>query len=137
MLYVYVPFVALIFNAPNVQMACNDNLSNFELMYRGISSSSNVLCYQFLSLCYTKIYSAAKVISDVVISRGNRRFPLTNLLAQIWGVTVFRENRISVSSQAVAGVCSTVHVKFILGVGPKVNESIEDLVVKCSRWASC
>jgi len=29
MLYVYVPFVALIFNAPSVQMACNDNLSNF------------------------------------------------------------------------------------------------------------
>jgi hypothetical protein len=39
---------------------------------------------------------------------------------------VFRENRRSASSQAVAGVCSTVYVKSILGVGPKVKESIED-----------
>jgi hypothetical protein len=29
-------------------------------------------------------------ISDVVMSRGNRRFLLTNLLAQIWGVTRVR-----------------------------------------------
>jgi hypothetical protein len=56
---------------------------------------------------------------------------------------VFRENQISASSQAVAGVCSTVRVKSILGVSPKVNESIknpfhvEDLVGKCSGWASC
>jgi hypothetical protein len=34
-----------------------------------------------------KKYSAARVISDVVMSRGNRRFLLTNLQAQIWGVT--------------------------------------------------
>jgi hypothetical protein len=39
---------------------------------------------------------------------------------------VFRENQRSSSSQAVAGVCLTVSVKSILGVGPKVNESIED-----------
>jgi hypothetical protein len=39
---------------------------------------------------------------------------------------VFRENRRSTSSQAVAGVCSTVRVKSILEIGPKVNESIED-----------
>jgi hypothetical protein len=39
---------------------------------------------------------------------------------------VFRENRISTSSQAVAGVCSIVRVKFILGVVPKVNESIKN-----------
>jgi hypothetical protein len=26
-------------------------------------------------------------ISDVVMSRGNRKFPLTNLQAQIWGIT--------------------------------------------------
>jgi hypothetical protein len=29
MLYVYVPFVAPIFNAPSVQIAFNDNLTNF------------------------------------------------------------------------------------------------------------
>jgi hypothetical protein len=38
---------------------------------------------------------------------------------------VFRENRRSAISQAVASVCSTVRVKFILGINPKVNESIE------------
>jgi len=38
---------------------------------------------------------------------------------------VFRENRRSVSSQVVAGVCSIIHVKSILGVGPKVKESIK------------
>jgi len=56
---------------------------------------------------------------------------------------VFRENQRSTSSQAVANVCSIVREKSILGVGPKVNESIkkplqvEDLVGKHSRWASC
>jgi hypothetical protein len=39
---------------------------------------------------------------------------------------VFRENRRSTSSQAVVGVCSTVRVKSISGIGPKVKESIED-----------
>jgi hypothetical protein len=39
---------------------------------------------------------------------------------------VFRENRRSASSQAVAGMCSTIRVKPILGIGSKVNESIED-----------
>jgi hypothetical protein len=39
---------------------------------------------------------------------------------------VFRENRRSASSQAVAGVCSTVRVKSILGICRKVKESIED-----------
>jgi hypothetical protein len=39
---------------------------------------------------------------------------------------VFKENRRSASSQAVAAVCSTVRVKFILGVGPKVKESIKN-----------
>jgi hypothetical protein len=39
---------------------------------------------------------------------------------------VFRENRRSSSSQAVAGVCSTVRVKSILRVGPKVKDSIKD-----------
>jgi hypothetical protein len=38
---------------------------------------------------------------------------------------VFRENRRSASSLAVADVCSTVRVKSILGVGPKVKESIK------------
>jgi hypothetical protein len=53
------------------------------------------------------------------------------------------ENRRSTSSQAVADVCSIVHVKSILGVGLKVKESIknpfqvEDLVRKSSRWVSC
>jgi hypothetical protein len=36
------------------------------------------------------------------------------------------ENRRSASSKTVAGVCSTVRVKSILDVGPKVKESIED-----------
>jgi hypothetical protein len=39
---------------------------------------------------------------------------------------VFRENRRSASSQVVAGVCSSVRVKSILGVGPKVNGSIKN-----------
>jgi hypothetical protein len=39
---------------------------------------------------------------------------------------VFRENRRSSSSLVVAGVYSIVRVKSILGVGPKVNESIKD-----------
>jgi hypothetical protein len=39
---------------------------------------------------------------------------------------VFRENRRSASSLVVAGVCSTVSVKSILGVSPKVNESIKN-----------
>jgi hypothetical protein len=39
---------------------------------------------------------------------------------------VFRENQRSVNSLAVADVCSTVRVKSILGVGPKVKESIKD-----------
>jgi hypothetical protein len=38
----------------------------------------------------------------------------------------FRENQRFVSSQAVASVCSTVRVKSILGVGPKVKESIKN-----------
>jgi len=39
---------------------------------------------------------------------------------------VFRDNRRSDSSQAFADVCSTVRVKSILGVGPKVKESIKN-----------
>jgi hypothetical protein len=39
---------------------------------------------------------------------------------------VFRENRRSTSSQAVASVCLIVLVKSIFGVGPKVNESIKN-----------
>jgi hypothetical protein len=39
---------------------------------------------------------------------------------------LFRENRRLASSQALAGVCSTVRVKSILGVGPKVKESIKN-----------
>jgi hypothetical protein len=39
---------------------------------------------------------------------------------------VFRENRRSSSSQAVAGVCSSVRVKSTLGFGPKVKESIKN-----------
>jgi hypothetical protein len=40
---------------------------------------------------------------------------------------VFRENRRSASSQAVVSVCSIVRVKSILGVGPRVKESIKNL----------
>jgi hypothetical protein len=47
---------------------------------------------------------------------------------------VFRENRRSVSSQAVVSVCSTVCVKSILGVSPKVNESIKNLLGGRSGW---
>jgi len=39
---------------------------------------------------------------------------------------VFRENRRSARSQAGANVCSSVRVKSILGVGPKVKESIKN-----------
>jgi hypothetical protein len=39
---------------------------------------------------------------------------------------VFRENRRSAGSQAGANVCSSVRVKSILGVGPKVKESIKN-----------
>jgi hypothetical protein len=39
---------------------------------------------------------------------------------------VFRENQRSANSQASANVCSSVRVKSILGVGPKVNESIKN-----------
>jgi hypothetical protein len=39
---------------------------------------------------------------------------------------MFRENRRSASSQAVADMCSTVRVKSILEFGPKVNESIKN-----------
>jgi hypothetical protein len=39
---------------------------------------------------------------------------------------VFRENRRSASFQIVVGVCSIVHVKSILGVDPKVKESIKN-----------
>jgi hypothetical protein len=39
---------------------------------------------------------------------------------------VCRENRRSASSLAVFGVCLTVRVKSILGVDPKVKESIKD-----------
>jgi hypothetical protein len=48
---------------------------------------------------------------------------VTNSIVLIEG---FRENQRSASSLAIAGVCSTVRVKSILGVGPKVNESIKD-----------
>jgi len=46
---------------------------------------------------------------------------------------VFRENRRSTSSQALVGVCSIVPVKSILGVGPKVKESIKD-PFKLETW---
>jgi hypothetical protein len=42
---------------------------------------------------------------------------------------VFRENRRSANSQAVSGVCSSVRVKSILRVDPKVKESIKPF-----RW---
>jgi hypothetical protein len=39
---------------------------------------------------------------------------------------VFRENRRSATSEAVVGVCSTVCVKSILGVDPKIKEPINN-----------
>jgi hypothetical protein len=47
---------------------------------------------------------------------------------------VFRENRRSASSQAITSVCSTVCVKSILGVGPKVKESIKNPSGGRSGW---
>jgi hypothetical protein len=47
---------------------------------------------------------------------------------------VFRENRRSASSQAVTGVCLTVRVKSILGVGPKIKESIKNPSDGRSGW---
>jgi hypothetical protein len=47
---------------------------------------------------------------------------------------VFRDNRRSASSQAIAGVFSVVRVKSILGVGPKVNESIKTPSGGRSDW---
>jgi hypothetical protein len=47
---------------------------------------------------------------------------------------VFRENRRSASFQAVFGVCSTVHVKSILGVSPKVKESTKTPSGRRSGW---
>jgi len=39
---------------------------------------------------------------------------------------MFRENQRSATSQVGASVCSSVCVKSILGVGPKVKESIKN-----------
>jgi hypothetical protein len=47
---------------------------------------------------------------------------------------VFRKNRISASSQAVTDVCSTVRVKSISGVDPKVKESIKNPSGGRSGW---
>jgi hypothetical protein len=47
----------------------------------------------------------------------------------------FSENRRFASSEAFASVCSSVRVKSILGVGPKVKE-VEDLVGKHSCWVT-
>jgi hypothetical protein len=45
-------------------------------------------------------------ISDVVMSRGNRMFLLTNLQAQIWGVTVRVGLHVRVQGTTTAsGVC--------------------------------
>jgi hypothetical protein len=46
---------------------------------------------------------------------------------------VFRENRRSAGSLAIPNVCSTVHVKSILRVGPKVKESIK-VPFKLETW---
>jgi hypothetical protein len=53
-------------------------------------------------------------------------FVLNSVLNSISFERVFRENRRSASSQVVAGMCSSVRVKSILGVGPKVKESIKN-----------
>jgi hypothetical protein len=46
------------------------------------------------------------------------------------------ENQRSASSQAGATVCSSVRVKPILGVGPKVKESIKNSFRWKSWWGS-
>jgi hypothetical protein len=56
-------------------------------MKRGISVSSIVLCELFLGVLKEKNISAARLISEVVMSRGNRRFLLTVLLHRNRGVT--------------------------------------------------
>jgi hypothetical protein len=50
------------------------------------------MCYTINSEAYRKKKKKIllrEFISDVVMSRGNRRFLLTNLQAQIWGITYF------------------------------------------------
>jgi hypothetical protein len=47
---------------------------------------------------------------------------------------VFRENRRSASSQAGASVCLSVRVKSILGVDPRVKESIKTPSGERSGW---
>jgi hypothetical protein len=58
-------------------------------MYRGISVSSKCVMLSIPKALEEKnIYIPLReFISDVVMSRGNRRFLLTNLQAQIRGVT--------------------------------------------------
>jgi hypothetical protein len=57
-------------------------------MYRGISVSSKCVMLSIPKALEEKKYIPLReFISDVVMSRGNRRFLLTNLQDQIWGVT--------------------------------------------------
>jgi hypothetical protein len=57
-------------------------------MYRGISVSSKCVMLSIpKALEEKKNIPLRDFISDVVMSRGNRRFLLTNLQAQIRGVT--------------------------------------------------
>jgi hypothetical protein len=57
-------------------------------MYRGISVSSKCVMLSIPKALEEKKYIPLReFISDVVMSRGNRRFLLTNLQAQIRGVT--------------------------------------------------
>jgi hypothetical protein len=46
----------------------------------------------------------------------------------------FMENRRSASSQVIANVCSIVLVNSILGISPKVKESIEDPLSRKLGW---
>jgi hypothetical protein len=47
---------------------------------------------------------------------------------------VFRDNRRSASSQAVASVCSIVRVKSILGAGIRVKEFVKTPSIGRSGW---
>jgi hypothetical protein len=59
----------------------------FSNVYLEVFNLKALMCY-LIQACWIYIYIPLReFISDVVTSRGNRRFPLTNLLAQIRGVT--------------------------------------------------
>jgi len=85
-------------------------------------------CVQSLNLCWCRTpYLSWKRICKAFIKRAlGMHYVQNSVLNSLSFDRVFRENWRSTSFQAVAGVCSTVRVKSILGVSPKVKESIKN-----------